>query len=90
MLAEKPPIDHEIATVSESLLEELILNIGSLASVYHKSPSLLGQSAVHVDLHKPEELLFYFFLNYVSGKKIYMQMMNLATTLCKLPKLQAE
>ncbi|KAI8912920.1 adaptin N terminal region-domain-containing protein [Powellomyces hirtus] len=46
ILAEKPPIESDANTVSETLLDELIHNIGSLASVYHKSPSLLGGSAV--------------------------------------------
>jgi vesicle coat complex subunit len=45
VLAEKPPIDHDSATVSETLLDELISHIGSLASVYHISPSLLGSSS---------------------------------------------
>jgi hypothetical protein len=45
VLAEKPPIDHDSATVSETLLDELIGHIGSLASVYHISPSLLGSSS---------------------------------------------
>ncbi|KAL2918023.1 beta-adaptin [Polyrhizophydium stewartii] len=45
VLAEKPPIELETGTVSESLLDELITNISSLASVYHKSPALLGGSS---------------------------------------------
>ncbi|KAI9090529.1 adaptin N terminal region-domain-containing protein [Phlyctochytrium arcticum] len=45
VLAEKPPIEDNNATVSESLLDDLLRNIGSLASVYHKSPSLLGGNA---------------------------------------------
>lgn len=48
VLAEKPPIEAETATVSETLLDELIHNIGSLASVYHKSPSLLGGNAMEI------------------------------------------
>lgn len=42
VLADKPPIDYDNATVSETLLDELIGQIASLASVYHISPSLLG------------------------------------------------
>ncbi|KAJ3216080.1 hypothetical protein HDU67_009960 [Dinochytrium kinnereticum] len=42
VLAEKPPIEADNNAVSETLLDELILNIGSLASVYHKPPALLG------------------------------------------------
>ncbi|TPX69947.1 hypothetical protein SpCBS45565_g02124 [Spizellomyces sp. 'palustris'] len=48
VLAEKPPIEADTATVSESLLDELLHNIGSLASVYHKSPSLLGGTSVEI------------------------------------------
>ncbi|KAI8811306.1 adaptin N terminal region-domain-containing protein [Cladochytrium replicatum] len=42
VLSEKPPIEADNNAVSESLLDELINNLASLASVYHKSPSLLG------------------------------------------------
>ncbi|KAJ3025411.1 UNVERIFIED_CONTAM: AP-2 complex subunit beta [Siphonaria sp. JEL0065] len=42
VLAEKPPIESDNSTVSETLLEELIYHIGSLASVYHKPAALLG------------------------------------------------
>ncbi|EGF80913.1 hypothetical protein BATDEDRAFT_87982 [Batrachochytrium dendrobatidis JAM81] len=49
VLAEKPPIESNTGTVSEGLLDELILNISSLASVYHKSPALLGGASL-VDL----------------------------------------
>jgi vesicle coat complex subunit len=49
VLAEKPPIDAETNTVSEQLLDELIRNIGTLASVSHKSPALIG-SASYVDM----------------------------------------
>ncbi|KAI8853732.1 adaptin N terminal region-domain-containing protein [Chytridium lagenaria] len=42
VLTEKPPIEADNNAVSETLLDELILNIGSLASVYHKPPALLG------------------------------------------------
>jgi hypothetical protein len=48
VLAEKPPIDSEQHSVAESLLDELIRNIGTLASVAHKSPTLLG-SGSYVD-----------------------------------------
>ncbi|KAJ3282457.1 hypothetical protein HK104_010878 [Borealophlyctis nickersoniae] len=48
VLAEKPPIEADNATVSESLLDELIHNISSLASVYHKSPSLLGGATIDI------------------------------------------
>ncbi|KAJ3172155.1 AP-1 complex subunit beta-1 [Geranomyces variabilis] len=46
IIAEKPPIESDANTVSETLLDELIHNIGSLASVYHKTPSLLGGAAI--------------------------------------------
>lgn len=45
VLAEKPPIQHEDATVSETLLDELIQNIATLASVYHKSTKLIGSTS---------------------------------------------
>ncbi|KAI9199270.1 adaptin N terminal region-domain-containing protein [Polychytrium aggregatum] len=44
VLAEKPPIQLDTNTVSETLLDELIYNIGSLASVYHKPTILLGST----------------------------------------------
>jgi AP-1 complex subunit beta-1 len=49
VLSEKPPINGEQNSVSEQLLDELIRNIGTLASVSHKSPSLMG-SASYVDM----------------------------------------
>ena len=45
VLAEKPPIESDNSTISEVLLDELIYHISSLASVYHKSPSLLSTSS---------------------------------------------
>lgn len=47
-LAKKPPIEVATAAVSESLLDELIRNISSLASVYHKSPALFGQATIEI------------------------------------------
>jgi len=38
VLSDKPPIEDEETGVSAALLDELIFNIGSLASVYHKPP----------------------------------------------------
>ncbi|KAI8910195.1 adaptin N terminal region-domain-containing protein [Gorgonomyces haynaldii] len=49
VLAEKPPIEFDSKTVSDSLLDELLFNISSLASVYHKSPALVG-GASYVDM----------------------------------------
>ena len=46
MLAQKPPIEADNNAVSETLLDELITNIGNLASVYHKPVALLGSNAV--------------------------------------------
>ncbi|KAJ3174438.1 hypothetical protein HK101_010968, partial [Irineochytrium annulatum] len=54
VLAEKPPIEADNNSVSETLLDELILNIGSLASVYHKPPALLG-SSVGTEVLAPRE-----------------------------------
>jgi len=42
VLAEKPPIESRTKIVSDSLLDELISNIGTLASVYYKPASLFG------------------------------------------------
>ena len=42
VLAEKPPIESRTKIVSDSLLNELIANIGTLASVYYKPASLFG------------------------------------------------
>ncbi|KAJ3107411.1 AP-1 complex subunit beta-1 [Phlyctochytrium bullatum] len=50
VLAEKPPIDADNAAVSETILDELIHNLGSLASVYFKPPALLGGGGVDVVL----------------------------------------
>ena len=52
-MSEKPPIEYDSNTVSETLLDELIANIATLASVYHKSPALLGHEGT-VDLKKEE------------------------------------
>ncbi|KAG2189000.1 hypothetical protein INT44_004142 [Umbelopsis vinacea] len=38
VLSDKPPIEDEDTGVSAALLDELIYNIGTLASVYHKPP----------------------------------------------------
>lgn len=46
VLAQKPPIEADNNAVSETLLDELITNIGNLASVYHKPVALLGSNAV--------------------------------------------
>ncbi|KAH6577738.1 hypothetical protein BASA62_000719 [Batrachochytrium salamandrivorans] len=55
VLSEKPPIELDMGTVSEGLLDELILNISSLASVYHKSPALLsGSSFVDMAQYRQE------------------------------------
>ncbi|KAJ3309825.1 hypothetical protein HDV04_005604 [Boothiomyces sp. JEL0838] len=56
VLAEKPPIESEQGTVSEALLDELIRNIGTLASVSHKSPALLGGGS-YVDMNSYKEFL---------------------------------
>ncbi|KAJ3091516.1 AP-2 complex subunit beta [Quaeritorhiza haematococci] len=55
VLSEKPPIEVDNATVSETLLDELIQNIASLASVYHKSPALLGQTTMEIKKDEIEE-----------------------------------
>ena len=50
VLAEKPPIESEQDVLSEALLNELIRNIGTLASVAHKSPVLIGTTS-YVDMN---------------------------------------
>ncbi|KAJ3232228.1 AP-2 complex subunit beta [Chytriomyces hyalinus] len=50
VLAEKPPIESDNSTVSETLLDELIYHIGSLASVYYKPAALLGVRGDRGDL----------------------------------------
>jgi vesicle coat complex subunit len=42
VLSEKPPIESKTKIISDSLLDELIDNIGTLASVYYKPASLFG------------------------------------------------
>jgi hypothetical protein len=49
VLAEKPPIEVDAGDVSPTLVDELMMHIASLASVYHKSPALLGGSS-YVDM----------------------------------------
>ncbi|KAJ3111403.1 AP-2 complex subunit beta [Physocladia obscura] len=50
VLAEKPPIESDNSTVSETLLDELIYHIGSLASVYHRPAALLGVRGDSIEL----------------------------------------
>ncbi|KAF9160103.1 beta-adaptin [Actinomortierella ambigua] len=50
VLSEKPPISVETRTISPGLMDELITNISTLASVYHKPPSaFLGNKAYSPD-----------------------------------------
>ncbi|KAI9591696.1 Clathrin/coatomer adaptor, adaptin-like protein [Syncephalis fuscata] len=50
VLAEKPPINMEIQTVSPPLLDVLIRNLSTLSSVYHKLPeSIVGTERVGLD-----------------------------------------
>ncbi|KAI9033274.1 Adaptor-related protein complex 1 beta 1 subunit [Hyaloraphidium curvatum] len=42
VLSEKPPIESESAPLGDGLLGDLIASIGSVASVYHKPPALMG------------------------------------------------
>jgi hypothetical protein len=39
VLADKPLISEETETLEPALLDELICNIGTLASIFHKPPS---------------------------------------------------
>ncbi|CAG8491468.1 1388_t:CDS:10, partial [Cetraspora pellucida] len=50
VLSDKPPISVQSNTISSSLLEELISNISTLASVYHKPPeTFLGRGRFGAD-----------------------------------------
>ncbi|CAG8569790.1 70_t:CDS:10, partial [Dentiscutata erythropus] len=50
VLSDKPPISVQSNTISSSLLEELISNISTLASVYHKPPeTFLGKGRFGAD-----------------------------------------
>lgn len=46
VLCEKPPIVDDLETVDKNLLEVLIRNISTLASVFHKPPHLFVSNAV--------------------------------------------
>jgi hypothetical protein len=48
VLVEKPPIEMDLKAVNDSVLNELIANIASLASVYYKPVSQVGQE-VEID-----------------------------------------
>lgn len=50
VLAPKPPIAGDVATVSASLLNDLLKNLATIASIYHKPPStFLGKNYVAVE-----------------------------------------
>jgi len=50
VLSDKPVISISNSTLSESLLEQLLNDIGSLASVYHKPPeTFLGRGRFGAD-----------------------------------------
>ncbi|KAH8556443.1 adaptin N terminal region-domain-containing protein [Umbelopsis sp. PMI_123] len=61
VLSDKPPIEDEDTGVSAALLDELIYNIGTLASVYHKPPEAFiggkryGADNVHKAAAEPTE-----------------------------------
>ena len=67
-MAEKPPIVLDQNSLSESLLDELLANLASLASVYHKSPALLGQGGSTHDFRfeYTKKADFFIFLVLVS------------------------
>lgn len=53
VLSEKPPISVETRTISPALMDELINNISTLASVYHKPPkAFMGNRAFSADAVK--------------------------------------
>ncbi|KAI8866685.1 Adaptor protein complex beta subunit [Ramicandelaber brevisporus] len=45
VLADKPPIRVDTAALPEQLLEDLVEELGSVASVYHKPPAMFGGNA---------------------------------------------
>jgi len=45
VLAEKLPVEEESTLLKQALLDALIPNVGTLASVLHKSPALLGSTS---------------------------------------------
>ncbi|KAG9304375.1 hypothetical protein G9A89_019937 [Geosiphon pyriformis] len=50
VLSDKPPISFESRSISDPLLEELLSNISTLASVYHKPPeTFLGRGKFGAD-----------------------------------------
>ncbi|KAJ1536872.1 beta-adaptin, partial [Nowakowskiella sp. JEL0078] len=55
VISEKPPIEAVNNTVNDSLATELIFHIATLASVYQKSPSLLGATSVAIRTVRDED-----------------------------------
>lgn len=54
MLAEKPTISDDSNQLDDSLLDELLANIATLASVYHKPPETFV-SRVKAAVQRPED-----------------------------------
>lgn len=57
VLGEKPRISDETDMLEPSLLDELISHIGTLASVYHKPPSLFVEGKTRASRHAPPAAL---------------------------------
>lgn len=51
----RPPIQYENNAVSEELLIELTKSLGSIASVFHRHPALIGSKSAGLDI--PDDLL---------------------------------
>ncbi|TPX48952.1 hypothetical protein SeLEV6574_g01749 [Synchytrium endobioticum] len=54
VLSEKPPIEDE-PSISETLLDDLISNIATLASVYHKPSSQFGGTIIQIQTGRDED-----------------------------------
>jgi AP-1 complex subunit beta-1 len=65
VLAHRPPISIPRTTVAPALLEELLGEVGSLASVYHKpSETFIGKGRIGADaVRKAGEYVFAGFLD---------------------------
>ncbi|TPX30432.1 hypothetical protein SmJEL517_g05988 [Synchytrium microbalum] len=55
VISEKPPIEAD-TTVSETLLDDLIINIATLASVYHKPSSQFGGTSIQIQTVREDDV----------------------------------
>ena len=57
VISERPPVEEE-SSVSETLLDDLIHNIATLASVYHKPSSQFGGTMIQIQTSREEDAEF--------------------------------